>query len=139
MKLLHSMIRVSNLEETKKFFVEGFGFKVVREKEYENWKCTLCYLSDNNGGSEIELTYNWDSTEDYGNARNFGHLAIGVDNIYETCKKLQSLGIVINRPPRDGHMAFVKTLDNISVELIQNGANLKEEEPWTLMENIGTW
>jgi len=133
------MIRVSNLEESKKFFVEGFGFKVVRENEYPEWKCTLTYLADDKGSTEIELTYNWNSQEDYGNARNFGHIAIGVDNIYETCEKLQGMGVIINRPPRDGHMAFVKTQDNISIELLQNGKPLDQKEPWLSMENIGTW
>lgn len=139
MKLLHCMIRVSDLEKSKKFFVDGFGFTVVRENEYPEWKCTLTYLADNSGSTEIELTYNWGSEENYGNARNFGHLAIGVENIYETCEKLQKMGVVINRPPRDGHMAFVKTEDNISVELIQDGKPLDKVQPWLSMENIGNW
>ena len=87
----------------------------------------------------LELTYNWGDTEDYGSARNFGHIAVGVDNIYDTCTKLQDMGVTINRPPRDGHMAFIKTPDNISVELIQNGNSLDKTEPWLSMENIGGW
>ena len=139
MKLIHCMIRVSNLEKSKKFFVEGFGFKVIREKEYPDWKCTLCYLADDEGGSEVELTYNWGSGENYSNARNFGHLAVEVEDIYETCENLKNMGVVINRPPRDGHMAFVLTPDKISIEILQKGDNLETKEPWVSMENIGSW
>ncbi|MGM0508045.1 MAG: VOC family protein [Fusobacteriota bacterium] len=139
MKLAHCMIRVSDLEESKNFFVKGFGFEIIKENEYPEWECTLCYLRDDEGGSEIELTYNWDSNEDYGNARNFGHIAILVDDIYETCEKLQEMGVLINRPPRDGHMAFVKTPDNISIEILQKGEKLDKKEPWVSMENVGSW
>ncbi len=139
MKFVHSMIRVSDLEASKKFFVDGLGFKVVRENEYPDWKCTLTYLADDEGGSEVELTYNWGNNEDYGNARNFGHLAIVVDNIYDVCKKLIDMNITINRPPRDGRMAFIKTPDNISIEILQKDNALKPCEPWISMENIGTW
>ncbi|HMQ11018.1 MAG TPA: VOC family protein [Oligoflexia bacterium] len=139
MKFLHSMIRVSNLEESLAFYVDGLGLKEVRRKEVPQGKFTLVFLKAPDSDAEIELTYNWDSNEDYGNARNFGHLAFSVENIYETCVSLQEKGIDILRPPRDGHMAFIKSPDNISIELLQKGDPLPPQEPWASMENVGTW
>lgn len=140
MKYLHAMIRVHDLDATSKFFTEGLGLKETRRMDNEAGKFTLVYFgAPANPESEIELTYNWDSDEDYGSARNFGHLAFEVDDIYATCAHLQSLGITINRPPRDGRMAFVRTPDLISIELLQKGAALPPQEPWTSMANVGVW
>jgi lactoylglutathione lyase len=140
MKYLHAMIRVHDLDATSKFFTEGLGLKEIRRMDNEAGKFTLVYFgAPANPESEIELTYNWDSDEDYGSARNFGHLAFEVDDIYATCAHLQSLGITINRPPRDGRMAFVRTPDLISIELLQKGAALPPQEPWTSMANVGAW
>ncbi len=140
MKYLHAMIRVHDLDATSKFFTEGLGLKKTRRMDNEAGKFTLVYFgAPANPESEIELTYNWGSDEDYGSARNFGHLAFEVDDIYATCAHLQSLGITINRPPRDGRMAFVRTPDLISIELLQKGAALPPQEPWTSMANVGVW
>ena len=138
-KFLHSMIRVSNLENSLKFYIDALGLEEVRRKEVPQGKFTLVFLKAPQSDAEIELTYNWDSSEDYGNARNFGHLAFSVDNIYETCASLQEKGIDILRPPRDGHMAFIKSPDNISIELLQKGDPLPSQEPWASMKNSGTW
>ena len=140
MKYLHTMIRVSNIEDSLKFFCDGLGLKETRRKESQKGRYTLVFLAaPNDKNAEIELTYNWDGDSLGEGSRNFGHLAYQVDNIYTTCEKLQSCGVVINRPPRDGRMAFVKSPDNISVELLQKGEALKPEEPWISMENIGNW
>lgn len=139
MKYLHTMIRVRDLDATLKFFCEGLGLKENRRMENEQGKYTLVFLSaPETPQAEIELTYNWGSEEDYGSARNFGHLAFRVDDIYATCERLQSMGYTINRPPRDGHMAFVRSPDLISVELLQEG-NLPPKEPWASMPNTGAW
>lgn len=139
MKYLHTMIRVRDLDATLKFFCEGLGLKENRRMENEKGKYTLVFLSaSETPQAEIELTYNWGSEEDYGSARNFGHLAFRVDDIYATCERLQSMGYTINRPPRDGHMAFVRSPDLISVELLQEG-HLPPQEPWASMPNTGTW
>lgn len=139
MKYLHTMIRVRDLDATLKFFCEGLGLKENRRMENEQGKYTLVFLSaPETPQAEIELTHNWGSEEDYGSARNFGHLAFRVDDIYATCERLQSMGYTINRPPRDGHMAFVRSPDLISVELLQEG-NLPPQEPWASMPNTGTW
>lgn len=138
MKFLHSMIRVNDLEKSIKFFEEGFGLRELRRMEHEKGKFTLVFMAEDENSAAIELTYNWGITEDYGNARNFGHLAFLTKDIYAACENLQNMGVTINRPPRDGHMAFVKTPDNISIELIQDGY-LEPKEPWVSMENIGSW
>ncbi len=139
MKYLHSMIRVRNLDETLHFFCELLGMREVRRRDSERGRFTLVFLAASDDDEAfLELTYNWDD-EDYGNARNFGHLAFAVDNIYDTCKLLQDNGVTINRPPRDGRMAFVKTPDNISIELLQKDGALEPAEPWASMENNGSW
>lgn len=148
MHYLHTMIRVSNLNETLRFFCDGLGMREVKRKESERGRFTLVFLAADGDelvdeGSrpaqpQIELTYNWDP-EQYTGGRNFGHLAFSVDDIYVTCAHLMNLGVVINRPPRDGHMAFIRTPDQISIELLQKGAPLPQAEPWSSMENIGTW
>lgn len=139
MKFLHSMVRIRDLDASLNFYCDLLGLKEVKRNDYPDWKCTNLYLvAPNNPDVELELTYNWDS-EDYGNARNFGHLAFGVDDIYETCQRLQDGGVTINRPPRDGWMAFVKSPDGISIELLQNGERQEPKEPWTSMENTGEW
>lgn len=145
MKYLHTMIRVHDLEATSRFFTEGLGLKQTRRMDSEAGKFSLVYFgAPENPEAEIELTYNWPALdgspdEDYGSARNFGHLAFEVDDIYATCAHLQAQGITINRPPRDGHMAFVRSPDLISVELLQKGDRLPPQEPWLSMENTGSW
>ena len=139
MKFLHSMVRVRDLDASLDFYCKKLGLIEVRRKEVPAGRFTLVFLAAEEGGSEIELTYNWDSPETYGNARNFGHLAFAVDNIYDLCESLQNNGVEILRPPRDGHMAFVKSPDDISVELLQKGDALKPAEPWVSMENKGSW
>ena len=146
MKYLHTMVRVSDLDESLKFYCTILGLVEVRRMESRAGRFTLVFLAapkdKERAKSEraplIELTYNWDK-EDYGSERNFGHLAFEVDDIYEVCERLQSAGITINRPPRDGRMAFVRSPDNISVELLQKGGALPAREPWASMENTGTW
>ena len=140
MKYLHAMLRVHDLDATSRFFTEGLGLHQTRRMDNEAGKFTLVYFAaPDNPEVEIELTLNWDSDEDYGNARNFGHLAFAVDDIYAACAHLQDMGITIHRPPRDGRMAFVKTPDAISIELLQKGAALPPAEPWASMPNTGTW
>ena len=140
MKYLHAMLRVHDLDATSRFFTEGLGLHQTRRMDNEAGKFTLVYFAaPDNPEVEIELTLNWDSDEDYGNARNFGHLAFAIDDIYATCAHLQGLGITIHRPPRDGRMAFVKTPDAISIELLQKGDPLPPAEPWASMANSGTW
>lgn len=139
MEFLHTMIRVKDLDRALDFFCTHLGLKEVRRKEIEAGRFTLVFLRGENSEAEIELTYNWDQEEEYSFGRNFGHLAFRVDDIYATCEKLQSAGITINRPPRDGHMAFVKSPDNISIELLQKGDALAPKEPWVSMENTGSW
>lgn len=138
MKYLHTMIRVLDPEKTIEFF-KLLGFKEIRRKENEQYKFTLIFLATAEGETEIELTYNWDQTEKYTEGRNFGHIAISTPDIYKTCETLQEAGITILRPPRDGHMAFIRTPDQISIELIQEGDSLPPKEPWLSAENIGTW
>ncbi|WCL47706.1 VOC family protein [Leptospira sp. GIMC2001] len=141
MKFLHSMIRVQNLENTLRFFCEYLGLEEVRRKEHEAGRFTLVFLStrDLEDSAEIELTYNWDQTNAYSTGRNFGHLAFEVDNVYESCKRLMDNGVIINRPPRDGRMAFVRSPDQISIELLQKGEALEPSEPWLSMPNTGEW
>jgi lactoylglutathione lyase len=139
MKYLHTMVRVSDLEKSLKFYRDALGLKVVRSNEYPNGRFTLVYLAaEGDENSQIELTYNWDP-EEYTGGRNFGHVAYAVKNIYETCEKLQAHGVEILRPPRDGRMAFVRSPDNISIELLQHGEALAPAAPWIDMPNVGTW
>ena len=141
MKYLHTMVRVENIEKSINFYCNLLGLKEVRRRESEKGRFTLIFLAAENSDEKtglLELTYNWDP-EEYKGGRNFGHLAYGVKNIYETCKKLQDNGVTINRPPRDGRMAFVKSPDGISIELLQEGDSLAEMEPWKSMENSGSW
>jgi len=145
MKYLHAMIRVHDLDATSRFLTEGLGLTETRRMESPQGRFTLVYFgAPANPEAEVELTYNWppeDGTppEDYGSARNFGHLAFAVDDIYAICAHLQGMGVIVLRPPRDGRMAFVKTPDAISIELLQKGAALPPAEPWASMPNIGTW
>ncbi|HKT43038.1 MAG TPA: VOC family protein [Rhodanobacteraceae bacterium] len=140
MKYLHSMVRVRDLDASLRFYCDGLGLREVRRREVPQGKYTLAFLSaPGSPEAEIELTYNWDSAEDYGSARNFGHLAFRVDDIYATCARLQAMGVTINRPPRDGHMAFVRSPDMISIELLQAGEAKAPAEPWASMPNSGQW
>ncbi|WP_288372307.1 VOC family protein [uncultured Marinobacter sp.] len=146
MQYLHTMIRVSNLDDTLHFFCDLLGLVEISRKDSEQGRFTLVFLAAQedearareNQAPMVELTYNWDP-EEYTGGRNFGHLAFRVDNIYELCEKLQAKGVTINRPPRDGHMAFIRTPDNISIELLQKGDALEPQEPWASMGNTGTW
>jgi len=136
-KYLHTMIRVSDPDATIRFF-ELIGLREIRRMENEKGRFTLIFLAaPGDDEAQVELTRNWDD-QGYDGGRNFGHLAYRVDNIYETCQRLMEAGVTINRPPRDGHMAFVRTPDNISIELLQDGA-LPPQEPWASMPNIGSW
>ncbi|XQW83760.1 VOC family protein [Thalassotalea piscium] len=139
MKFLHTMVRVQNVEQSLKFYNEQLGLVETKRIDVPAGKFTLIYLATAPGEPEIELTHNWDSTETYEGGRNFGHIAFEVDDIYQFCQKLMDAGVVINRPPRCGHMAFVKSPDGISVELLQKGEALAPQEPWLSMENQGTW
>jgi lactoylglutathione lyase len=146
MEYLHTMVRVSNLEQSLDFFCNKFGLVEVRRIENEKGRFTLVFLaapddvekSRDTRAPLLELTYNWDEHE-YSGGRNFGHLAYRVDDIYETCRKLMEAGVTINRPPRDGNMAFIKSPDNISIELLQRGEPKPTQEPWASMPNTGTW
>ena len=145
MRYLHTMVRVSNLEESLKFF-ELLGLSEVRRRDSEQGCFTNVHLAARDDvdvaksvhAPTLELTYNW-GPEDYAGGRNFGHLAFEIDNIYEVCRMLMDNGVTINRPPRDGHMAFIRTPDNISIELLQKGERLVPQEPWASMKNIGSW
>lgn len=140
MKYLHSMVRVRDLEASLQFYCGGLGLCEVRRKDVPQGRFTLVFLSaPGSPDAEIELTWNWDSDEDYGSARNFGHLAFRVDDIYAICAHLAGMGVTINRPPRDGYMAFVRSPDLISIELLQKGDPLPPAEPWVSMPNTGTW
>ena len=139
MKFLHTMIRVSDLDASLDFFINKLGLIETRRHDVPEGKFTLIFLATAQGEAEVELTYNWGSDEEYGSGRNFGHLAFEVDDIYQTCQKLQESGVVINRPPRCGKMAFVKSPDNVSIELLQKGDALNPQEPWLSMANTGTW
>lgn len=139
MKYLHTMVRVTNVEESLRFYCQGLGLEEVRRTENEKGRYTLIFLrAPGDEGGEVELTYNWDP-EVYTGGRNFGHLAYRVDDIYALCQHLMDMGITINRPPRDGHMAFVRSPDLISVELLQKGGRLPSQEPWASMPNSGVW
>ena len=146
MEFLHTMIRVSDVDASLDFYCNKLGLIEFSRKDYEKGRFTLIFLcapedknlAEQNRKPLIELTYNWDK-EEYSGGRNFGHLAFRVDNIFEICQKLQDNGVVINRPPRDGHMAFIKSPDGISIELLQKGESLEPKEPWSSMENTGSW
>ena len=141
MKYLHTMVRITNIDDSLDFYCNKLGLKEIRRDENEKGRYTLIFLAapkNNEGEALLELTYNWDP-EKYSTARNFGHLAYSVKNIYDTCKKLKENGVTINRPPRDGRMAFIRSPDNISVELLQEGEALPIKEPWVSMEHIGSW
>lgn len=138
MKYLHTMVRVRDLDASLAFYTL-LGLREVRRAEYEKGRFTLVYLAaPGDESAQLELTYNWDA-EDYGSARNFGHVAYAVDDIYAVCQRLLDGGVTINRPPRDGHMAFVRSPDLISIELLQNGGALPSQEPWVSMPNVGVW
>lgn len=138
MKYLHTMVRVRDLDASLAFYTL-LGLREVRRAEYEKGRFTLVYLAaPGDESAQLELTYNWDA-EDYGCARNFGHVAYAVDDIYVVCQRLLDGGVTINRPPRDGHMAFVRSPDLISIELLQKGGALPSQEPWVSMPNVGVW
>ncbi len=138
MKFLHTMVRVSDVDESLRFYCEGLGLTETRRYDNEKGKFTLIFLAaPGDQGGEIELTHNWDE-KGYDGGRNFGHLAYRVKDIYALCQHLMDMGYTINRPPRDGHMAFVRSPDNISVELLQEG-DLEPKEPWASMPNVGEW
>jgi lactoylglutathione lyase len=147
MQFLHSMIRVTDLDASLHFYCDLLGLIQTNRYDSDKGRFSLVFLAAPNDLEQatekqsplIELTYNWDPQEPYTTGRSFGHLAFRVDDIYALCSQLQSSGIVINRPPRDGHMAFVKSPDNISIELLQKGESLAPQEPWASMENIGDW
>ncbi|MDC0067220.1 VOC family protein [Gammaproteobacteria bacterium] len=140
MKYLHTMVRVKDIEASLKFYCDNLGLQENRRYENEQGRFTLVFLSaPGDEAAQLELTYNWDAEELGDGNRNFGHLAYAVDNIYETCRRLMDGGVTINRPPRDGRMAFVRSPDNISIEILQNGHALAPEEPWLSMENVGEW
>ena len=141
MKYLHTMVRVTDVEKSLDFYCNKLGLKEIRRKESEKGRYTLIFLGADNSDDKhalLELTYNWEP-EEYTGGRNFGHLAYSVKNIYDVCKNLMNNGITINRPPRDGHMAFIKSPDNISIEILQEGDSLTIEEPWKSMKNSGSW
>ena len=151
MRYLHSMVRVTDLEQSLDFYCKGLGLVELYRNDYPKGRFTLVFLgaaedierARETTGEEkraplLELTYNWDP-EEYSGGRNFGHLAYRVENIYETCQRLADAGVVINRPPRDGHMAFVRSPDNISIEILQEGDHLPPREPWLSMPNTGSW
>lgn len=146
MRYLHTMVRISDVDKSLAFYCGALGMKEIRRVENEKGRYTLIFLAapededaaHSHKAPMLELTYNWDS-EDYGSARNFGHLAFLVDDIYATCEKLQKAGVTINRPPRDGHMAFVRSPDLVSIELLQKGNSKPPQQPWVDMPNTGTW
>jgi len=147
MRYLHTMVRVMDINASLRFWCEGLALTEVSRREYPDGKFTLIFLAAEEDGEQfsktrspaLELTYNWDSDEEYDGGRNFGHLAYEVDDIYATCQHLMDMGVVINRPPRDGRMAFVRSPDGISVELLQKGEAQPPSEPWASMGNIGEW
>ena len=151
MEYLHTMIRITDVDQSLNFFCDCLGMKEVNRYESEQGRFTLIFLSSSADAQKakidktplLELTYNWpnegEGPEQYSGGRNFGHLAYRVDDIYETCQRLQDKGVTINRPPRDGHMAFIKSPDGISIELLQKGESLSPKEPWASMKNEGTW
>jgi lactoylglutathione lyase len=140
MRYLHTMVRVRDLDASLRFYCDGLGLREARRIENPQGRFTLVFLSaPDSPEAEVELTCNWGADEDYGSARNFGHLAFRVDDIYGLCAHLQAMGVTINRPPRDGHMAFVRSPDLVSIELLQAGDALPPREPWASMANTGSW
>ena len=140
LKYLHTMVRVKNIEESKEFYCDLLGLREIKRKDSKEGKFTLVFLAaPNQEDIALELTYNWNTNEIYSEGRNFGHLAFEVSDIYEICIRLQKAGVIINRPPRDGRMAFVRSPDNISIELLQTGNPLEIQEPWKSMKSIGHW
>jgi lactoylglutathione lyase len=139
MKYLHTMVRVTDIEQSLRFYRDALGLREVSRREFEKGRFTLVFLAaPGDEDAQVELTYNWDP-EPYPSGRNFGHLAYAVDDIYAACRRLMEHGVTINRPPRDGHMAFVRSPDHVSVELLQKGAALAPVEPWSSMPNTGVW
>ena len=139
MKYLHTMVRVTDLDSSLEFYCKQLGLKELRRYDNEQGRFSLIFLAaPGDSEAQVELTYNWDP-DAYGEGRNFGHLAYAVDDIYALCQHLQDCGVTINRPPRDGRMAFVRSPDNISIELLQKGEPLPAKEPWASMENTGSW
>jgi lactoylglutathione lyase len=139
MRYLHTMVRVTDLEASLRFYRDALGLQEVRRRDVPQGRFTLVFLAaPGDDAAQVELTHNWDA-EAYTGGRNFGHLAYAVDDIYATCQRLMDHGVTINRPPRDGHMAFVRSPDNISVELLQAGAAKPPAEPWASMPNVGSW
>ena len=139
MKYLHTMVRVTDIDASLRFYCDALGLRELRRNEYPQGRFTLVFLAaPGNDDAQVELTCNWDR-EEYGSGRAFGHLADEVIDVYEACRRLMEHGVTINRPPRDGRMAFVRSPDNISIELLQKGAALPPAEPWTSMSNIGAW
>jgi lactoylglutathione lyase len=147
MRYLHTMVRIKDIDQSLKFYCDALGMREMRRMDHDEGRFTLIFLSapeDRRTAATtkaplLELTYNWDEKSDFSEGRNFGHLAFEVEDIYATCAKLQADGITINRPPRDGYMAFIRSPDNISIELLQKGDRLAPQEPWASMENTGTW
>jgi lactoylglutathione lyase len=144
MNYLHTMVRVTDIEQSLRFYRDALGLQLLSRKDNEKGRYTLVFLcAPGNESAQVELTYNWPDadgkSETYTGGRNFGHLAYAVDDIYATCRRLMEHGVTISRPPRDGHMAFVRSPDNISIELLQKGAALAPAEPWTTMPNVGSW
>lgn len=139
MRFLHSMVRVKDLDRALDFYCKKLGLKEFKRMENEKGRFTLVFVGISADGPMVELTYNWDQKEDYTYGRNFGHLAFEVDNIYAFCANLRDQGVTILRPPRDGHMAFIRSPDQISIELLQKGESLPPQEPWVSMPNTGEW
>jgi len=140
MKYLHTMVRVNDIDESLDFYCNKLGLNQLRRYDNEQARFSLIFLAaPGDDDAQVELTYNWDGDELGEGSRNFGHLAYSVENIYETCQQLKDGGVTINRPPRDGRMAFVRSPDNISIEILQVGDALPAEEPWSSMENVGEW
>jgi lactoylglutathione lyase len=139
MKYLHTMVRVTDLDASLRFYCDALGLQELSRKDYPQGRFTLIFLAaPGDESAQVELTYNWDP-EQYSGGRNFGHLAYAVDDLYATCQRLKEHGVTILRPPRDGHMAFVRSPDDISIELLQKGASLPPAEPWKSMPNTGIW
>ncbi|MEP6547986.1 MAG: VOC family protein [Gammaproteobacteria bacterium] len=139
MKYLHTMVRVTDIEQSLRFYRDALGLRELSRREFEKGRFTLVFLAaPGDEEAQVELTYNWDP-EPYPCGRNFGHLAYAVDDIYAACRRLMEYSVTINRPPRDGHMAFVRSPDNVSIELLQKGAALAPAEPWSSMPNTGAW
>jgi lactoylglutathione lyase len=139
MKYLHTMVRVADLDASLRFYCQALGLEVLKRTDHPHGKFTLVFLAaPGDGGAQLELTHNWEPEQNTG-GRNFGHLAYAVDDIYATCERLQEFGVTINRPPRDGRMAFVRSPDNISIELLQKDGSLPPREPWVSMPNTGSW